>query len=185
MLSGLGVSLRTTLPSASITISSKSISESAAWSGRPGRLPAEAERLRHEVHACRHRLERRAVELLVVGQLDEVGRGEVVVRRAQVGHRVAAEERLRDREAPFARGHAAGEEVELDPERKHRLADAELAERMHEHVARAGAVAEADELPALLRQRRAPVARVPKRGGERGQRVGPRQRGRRPVVADA
>ena len=116
---------------------------------RPGRLAAEAERLRHEVDARGHRLERRAVELLVVGQLDEVGRGEVVVRRPQVGDRVAAEERLRDREAPLARGHAAGEEVELDPERQHRLAHAELAERMHDHVAEPSAVAEADELPAL------------------------------------
>ena len=40
-------------------------------------------------------------------------------------------------EAPLARGHAAGEAVELDPERQHRLAHAELAERVHEHVGRA------------------------------------------------
>ena len=40
-----------------------------------------------------------------------------------------------------------------------------MFERVHEHRGRAGAAAEADELPGLCRQRRAPVAPVLQRGG--------------------
>ena len=80
--SGLRRLVADDVPSASITISSKSISESAAWLAVPGAWPPKASAFGARFDARGHRLERRPVELLVVGQLEELGGGEVLVRRA-------------------------------------------------------------------------------------------------------
>jgi hypothetical protein len=77
-------SLRTTLPSASVRTSSRVDLGVAAW--LPSQEPAaEAERLRQGSRPPASP-PTRAVELLVVSQLDEVCRGEVVVRGAQINH---------------------------------------------------------------------------------------------------
>jgi hypothetical protein len=94
-------------------------------------------RSRHRVRgrpdpdAVRERLERAALELLLLAQLHELAAGEMVGDQFPRGDRLAADQYVVDREPRLALAEATGADpVDLDLERHRLLGDRDDAERM-------------------------------------------------------
>ena len=121
-----------------MTISSKSISESAAWFAVPGAWPPKASAFgtRSTPAGIASNDGRWIFSSSVSSRKSAAANCSFAARRSVTGSPPTNAFVIVKRRSPA--GHAAGEEVELDPERQHRLAHAELAERMHEHVAEPG-----------------------------------------------